>query len=150
MFYFVNFFYLFLIDLCSKSYCQDGIQVFFGTEFQQYNYGLYGHYDLQSDYVNDRPYFRMYDKGIWWDKIDSWWIGHYSQAGQSSGYAYYSKDAFCPHQLNEWKWKGYNSDHNWIDAGKHLGVTCKYCDCCSFNSIHIYSNSTFHILCNST
>ena len=57
-------------------YCQDGVQAFFGTETQP-NYGLYGHYDLQSDYVNDRPYFRTKTDdgiwaGIWWDKIDKW------------------------------------------------------------------------------
>ena len=118
----------FSIDLCSKTYCQDGIQVFFGTETQQNtNYPLYGHYDLESNLVNDRPYFRMGNKAIWWDNIGNWWIGPMMHLGQSTGQAYYmSSDAFCPHQLNEWKWKVIGSGFNWIDAGKHLGVTCKY------------------------
>ena len=63
--------------------------------------------------------------GIWWDKIDSWWIGPPSLKGQAQGWAYYTKDAFCPHQLNEWKWKVHGQGLNWIDAGNYLGITCK-------------------------
>ena len=140
-------------------YCQDGVQAFFGTETQP-NYGLYGHYDLQSDYVNDRPYYQMKTDdgtwaGIWWDKIDSWWIGPPSLKGQAQGWAYYTKDAFCPYQLNEWKWKVHGQGLNWIDAGSYLGITCKYCSnytapihftfhTCMLNSTYLNLNS--HIL----
>ena len=98
----------------------------FGTETQENpNYQLYGHYALESNTVNDRPYFRMNTIAIWWDKIGNWWIGSTVNLGQSGGWAYYTKDAFCPHQLNEWKWKALETGLDWIDAGKHLGVTCK-------------------------
>ena len=129
-------------------YCQDGVQAFFGTETQP-NYGLYGHYDLQSDYVNDRPYYQMKTDdgtwaGIWWDKIDSWWIGPPSLKGQAQGWAYYTKDAFCPHQLNEWKWKVHGPGLNWIDAGNHLGLTCKYTVITILLQLH--PHYTFHTL----
>lgn len=42
------------------NYCQDGLQVNFATETQQYIYvPIYGHYELQPNDVNGRPYFKM-------------------------------------------------------------------------------------------
>ena len=106
-------------------YCQDGIQVYWGTETPQIQ-EYFGRYALESYPVNDRSYFRMAHFGIWWDKLGTWWIGHHNLKGEPSGYAYYISDVFCPHMLNEWKWKVIGPGENWIDAGILLGVTCKY------------------------
>ena len=118
--------------MCSNIYCQDGVKVFFGTETQgNPNDGLYasnliyGHYALESNPVNYRPYFRMDNTAIWWDNIGKWVIGDTTHLGESTGWAYYTKDVFCPDQLNEWKWKSLDFGLNWIDAEKLIGVTCK-------------------------
>ena len=109
------------------NYCQDGIEVYYGTETQQYTYEpIYGHYELQPFDVNGRPYFKKGTKGLWWDGIMDWWIGDDIDKGQSIGYAYYTKDVFCPHHLTEWNWSLYYGYHNWKDAGKDLGINCKY------------------------
>ena len=50
------------------NYCQDGLQVYFATEIQQYTYAtIYGHYELQPNDVNGRPYFKMGFYGLWYD-----------------------------------------------------------------------------------
>ena len=75
------------------NYCQDGIQVYFGTETQQYTYApIYGHYELQPGEVNGRLYFKMGSRGLWFDGIDKWWIGSDNKKGQSIGFSYYTKD----------------------------------------------------------
>ena len=102
------------------NYCQDGIEAY-GTEAYT---SIYGHYELQPDDVNGRPYFRQESKGIYWDGIDKWWIGADSSKGQPIGLAYYEKDVFCPHQLTEWNWWLYDGS-NWKTAGKDLGISCK-------------------------
>ena len=108
------------------NYCQDGIEVYYGTEKQQYTYAsIYGHYEFQSGAVNGRPYFKMGIYGLWWDGIKNWWISLDSSKGQSSGYAYYEKDVFCPHQLTEWNWGVYDGNDVYY-AGKDLGISCKY------------------------
>ena len=77
------------------NYCQDGLQVYFATETQQYTYvPIYGHYELQPNDVNGRPYFRKDYFGFYWNGINQWWIGLDSNNGQSAGYAYYFKDLF--------------------------------------------------------
>ena len=126
--------------MCSKIYCQDGIQVYWGTETPQIQ-EYFGRYALESYPVNDRSYFRMDMFGIWWDKLGTWWIGSHNLKGQPSGYAYYDSDVFCPHMLNEWKWKVIGSGWNWEDAGIRLGVTCKYCDYCCCIIIKTCCNS---------
>ena len=64
------------------NYCQDGLQVYFATETQQYtNAAIYGHYELQPGDVNGRPYFKMGTYGLWWDGIEDWWIGKDSRKG---------------------------------------------------------------------
>ena len=108
------------------NYCQDGLQVYFATETQQYTSAqIYGHYELQSNEVNGRPYFKMGSYGFWWDGIQFWWIGDDSNQGQSYGYAFYGKDVFCPHQLSEWDWVIFLIT-DWEPAGNNLGITCKY------------------------
>ena len=107
------------------NYCQDGLQVYFATETQQYTYHpIYGHYELQPNDVNGRPYFKMGSYGLWWNGIAMWWIGADYAKGQSIGAAVYEKDAFCPHQLSEWDW-WINDGTNWFRAEKNLGINCK-------------------------
>ena len=108
------------------KYCQDGIEVYYGTETQQYTYEpIYGHYKLQPFKVNERPYFKKRHHGLWWDGVGNWVIGTDSSKGQSIGYAFYAKDVFCPHQLTEWNWI-LNVGSEWRYALKDLGISCKY------------------------
>ena len=107
------------------NYCQDGLQVYFATETQQYTYiQIYGHYELQPNDVNGRPYFKIGPYGFWYDGIGMWWIGYDSDQGQSYGIAYYIKDVFCPHQLSELNWSLYDGNE-WYEAGNDLVITCK-------------------------
>ena len=111
------------------NYCQDGLQVFFATETQQYIYQpIYGHYELQKIDVNGRPYFKSSKYiGIWWDGDGSWYIGEDTDdndAGQSFGYGYYRyTDAFCPHQFSEGNWWLWNGNV-FYQAGNDLGINC--------------------------
>ena len=108
------------------DYCQDGLQVYFATETQQYTYfPIYGQYDLQSSDINGRPYFKFGIFGLWWDGIGMWWIGYDSVKGQSIGCAYYEQDTFCPNQLSERKWNLYD-EVGWYTAINDLDVSCKY------------------------
>ena len=108
------------------NYCQDGIEAYYGTETQQYTYtSIFGHYELQPGDVNGRPYFKMGTKGLWWDGIHQWRIGKDSNKGQSIGYAKYTKDVFCPHQLTDPNWWLYDVS-DWKAAGKDLSISCKY------------------------
>ena len=107
------------------NYCQDGLQVYFATEAQQYTYQqIYGHYELQPNDVNGRPYFRLGYYGFWWDGIGLWWIGSDNGKGQSFGFAYYEKDVFCPNQLSEWDWM-ISINNEWKIAEEKLGISCK-------------------------
>ena len=113
------------------NYCQDGLQVYFATETQQYTtVPIYGHYELQPNDVNGRPYFKMGSFGFWYDGLGYWWIGFdpvSSIAGNSNGVAYYyEKDVFCPHQLSEMNWAISNGTDWYIDSdGSDLVITCK-------------------------
>ena len=108
------------------NYCQDGLQVYFATETQKYTYAnIYGHYELQPNDVNGRPYFKMGYFGFWYDGLGYWWFGVNGEKGQSYGFAYNNKDVFCPHQLSEWNW-GLLNGIDWYSAGKDLGITCKF------------------------
>ena len=99
------------------NYCQDGFDVYFATETQQYTYvNLFGHYELQPIVVNDRPYFKFGSKGIWWDGFAQWWVGFDDEKGGAYGYGFYDDDIFCPHQISGdkwWLWDG----KNWYKAG---------------------------------
>ena len=114
------------------NYCQDGIEVDHQCDASDCDKiddeNIYGHYELQPDDVNGRPYFRMGSKGIYWDGIDKWWIGADSSKGQSIGLAYYVKDAFCPHLLTEWNWKVLD-EGTMRPAGKSVVISCKYIFC---------------------
>ena len=114
------------------NYCQDGLQVYFATETQQNNStNIYGHYELQTNDVNGRPYFKMGYFGFWWDIRDlKWMIGLDSEKGETLSFAYYRKDVFCPHQLSEWDWL-LAADVFWYHAGNDLGTTC--CKCMHFH-----------------
>ena len=127
-----------MIESCAMDYCQDGLQVYFATETQQYTYApIYGHYELQPNDVNNRPYFKMNIYGFWYTN-GIWWIGLDSNNGQSAGYAYYFKDIFCPHEFSElhwWLWDGHNREYN--SAGNNLVITCKCSNDKTFSWCHI-------------
>ena len=79
------------------NYCQDGVQFYNAEEERLF---INGHYELQPNYVNGRPYFKMDVFGLWWDGIDRWWIGVNRQGvGQQVGHTNFFEDVFCPHQL---------------------------------------------------
>ena len=40
------------------NYCQDGLNVYFASKKPEYT-SIYGHYELQANNVNGRPYFKM-------------------------------------------------------------------------------------------
>ena len=129
-----SIFFLLFADSCVTRYCQDGIQVYFPTEAPTYDeehnsYGveydpIYGHYELQPNDVNGRPYFKMGFYGFWYDGLGLWWIGSDTDKGQSNGGAYYEKDVFCPHQLSEINWVIHNGN-DFYAAGNDLVITCK-------------------------
>ena len=106
------------------NYCQDGLQVYFATETQQYTYvPIYGHYKLQPNDVNGRPYFKMGTYGLWWNGNGNWWIGFDSMKGQSYGFAYFTRDVFCPHEI-ECNWI-VDDGSDWTAAHSDLCITCK-------------------------
>ena len=110
------------------KYCQDGLQVDIAPVIQQLFQpinAINGQYELQPYDVNGRPYFKMGEYGFWWDDINAWWIGHDNEKGQPFGIAYYTKDAFCPHQLSELEW-AFVVGSEWFYAGNYLVVTCKW------------------------
>ena len=120
------------------NYCQDGLQVYFATEIQKYNStNIDGHYELQTNDVNGRPYFKMGSYGFWWDNKDSWYIGLDSMKGKSDGHAKYHKDVFCPHQLSEWGWV-----LGWYHGGNELRTTC-----CKY--MHFHSKQSLNSIFNS-
>ena len=109
------------------NYCQDGLQVYFATETQQYtSEPIYGYYELQPNEVNGRPYFKSMSSyfGIWWGTT-RWVIGDIIYVGQELGYAYFNKDVYCPNQLSElgeWLiWDG----NNWYYSANDIVITCK-------------------------
>ena len=119
------------------NYCQDGLKVYFASKTPQYT-SIYGHYELQANDVNGRPYFKMGSYGFWWDIRDlTWMIGLDSEKGNTLAYAYYRKDVFCPDQLSEWNWL-----LGWNHAGNDLGTTC-----CKY--MHFHSKKSLNSIFNS-
>ena len=107
------------------SYCQDGLQVYFATETQEYTTApIYGYYELQPNDVNGKPYFKMNAFGLWWNGLDMWWIGLDTDKGFSFGYAFNARDVFCPSQLSEWNWFLFGGS-GFKFAEKALGINCK-------------------------
>ena len=108
------------------NYCQDGLQVYFATETQQYTYvDIYGHYELQPNEVNGKPYFKSSSFGIWWAS-KYWIISDIIYVGQELGYAFFGKDVYCPNQLSElgeWLiWDG----NTWYYSANDIVITCEY------------------------
>ena len=114
-----------LTESCSMNYCQDGLQVYFATETQQFTYiDIYGHYELQPNEVNGKPYFKSSSFGIWWAS-KYWVISELIYVGQTLGYAFFEKDVFCPNQLSEWgKWLLWDGN-NWYHSANDIVITCK-------------------------
>merc|ERR1712141_379012 len=68
------------------QYCKEsiGIEVFYNTPTREYTYAprIYGHYQLQSEMVNGRVYFKKGTKAIWWDDGNGKWrVGYDSKKG---------------------------------------------------------------------
>ena len=118
------------------KYCQDGLQIYFATEIQQLQQYAsqflsfyYGNYELQPNYVNGRPYFKMMEGenggwGIWWDGINYWVISNNDYVGQTLGYAFLVKDIFCPNQMSEEVWMIW-SGTSWYWSGNDIVITCE-------------------------
>ena len=121
-----------MTESCRKDYCQDGLRVFFATETKEYTaFPIYGHYELEPNYVKERPYFKQSSPGvhgIWWDGKNKWFIGPQWGKGRSLGAAYYDKDVFCGHQLSpqvsEGVWRILD-ENGWRTAENDLVITCK-------------------------
>ena len=116
-------------DSCKMNYCQDGIQVYYKTERQEYNYKpIYGHYRIDPSDVNGRPYLNneIEDMGIWWSN-GYWLMGDNEAKGQTAGIAYYSTDIFCPYHLIMLPrpWMLFNPSIGWFKAHKQLHLKCK-------------------------
>ena len=106
------------------SYCQDGLQVYFATETQQYTYiDIYGHYELQPNEVNGKPYFKSSSFGIWWAS-KYWVISELIYVGQTLGYAFFEKDVYCPNQISGVKWLLWDGS-NWYYSSNDIVTTCK-------------------------
>ena len=73
-----------MTESCTKNYCQYGLQVYIASKPHRS-----GHYELQPNDVNGRPYFKMSTFGFWYDGLGNWWISANVVVGQSFGFAYY-------------------------------------------------------------
>ena len=111
-----------MTESCTKNYCQYGLQVYIASKPHRS-----GHYELQPNDVNGRPYFKMGSYGFWYDGLGYWWIGRDIDKGQSFGKAHYNKDVFCPHQISELNWSLWDGTDWYLDSvGSDLVITCKY------------------------
>ena len=132
-----------MTESCTKNYCQYGLQVYIASKPHRS-----GHYELQPNDVNGRPYFKMGPYGFWWNGMGSWWIGNDIDKGQSFGVAYYEKDAFCPHQLFELNWGLIDGSYMYL-AGNDLVITCKCIFILNKRESEFTCLGDFHILCHS-
>ena len=110
---------------CEECPKGTGIEVFYNTQTREYTHApkIYGHYQLQSEKVNERVYFKKGDQAIWWNGNDKWSIGTDSSKGSTSCTGYFVNDVLCPHQITEWNGK-LTYDGNWKDAGNSLALKC--------------------------
>ena len=110
------------------QYCKQiiGIEVFYNTSTREYTHApeIYGHYQLQSEMVNGRVYFKKDNYAIWWDGDGIWGIGLDSTKGSSGFYGYFINDVLCPHQITEWNGKLTHGKGPWKDAGNSLALKC--------------------------
>ena len=119
----------FITEPCKECPKGTGIEVYSKTSNRDYEYapGIYGHYQLQSDLINGRAYFKSRPTSkyaIWWDGIDSWNIGFESKIGTKSCFGYFVQDVLCPHQIKEWNgmlnYGNFGTDNPWVSAGNSL------------------------------
>ena len=76
---------------------------------------------MQSEMVNDRPYFKKGSSfGIWWNGDCSWNIGLDQSKGSNMCIGSFEQDHFCPHFITKFNGKLVNDTKNWIDAGELL------------------------------
>ena len=144
-----NFFFHLPTESCVKTHCQDGLEVYFATDTQEYTYApLYGYYNVQPNDVYGRPSFKItmgYGVGLWWDDpTDRWIFGFAGSEGDSLGVGFNPLDVFCPHEFsadchhdqdhdgdckegdtNKWLRWGLLVGNDWILANRSVVITCK-------------------------
>ena len=116
-------------DLQECLSCKKGIEVFYATPNQEYWFepGIYGYYDLQPLFINDRAYFRKGNYGIWWDGEGKWTIGFNTNKGSNIGCACIERDAFCLHSIKDMEWELYWGDTGeWEKARKSLVIRLSF------------------------
>jgi len=135
---------------CKECPKGNGIEVFYNTPTQEYTYApeIYGHYQLQSEMVNGRVYFKKGDHAIWWDDGNGKWrVGHVSGKGTDPCIGYFIKDVLCPHQITQWNGKLTHGKGPaaWKDAGNSLALKCSIrvpCkECPKGNGIEVFYNT---------
>ena len=78
---------------------------------------------MQSEMVNDRPYFKKGSRyGIWWDGNFSWNIGNDQYKGSNTCIGSFEADYLCPHLITKSNAKVVNNTRNWVDAGELLAI----------------------------
>ena len=134
--------FLLKLDSCVMKHCQDGIEVYYASETQEYTYAiehLYGYYEYHSE-SNGKPYFKQNDikycfddngycgNGIYWSG-GYWLMGKVDYVGATLGMAYYSSPSSCPRdfKLSSRGWRVYEAT-GWRLAHKDLHINCKYID----------------------
>ena len=114
---------------CKECPNGTGIEVFHYKIARKYteHVAIYGHYQLQSELINGRAYFKSRPTSkyaIWWDGTDSWNIGFESKIGTKSCFGYFVQDVLCPHQIKEWNgmlnYGNFGTDNPWVSAGNSL------------------------------
>ena len=138
-----NFFFPLPTESCVKTHCQDGLEVYFATDTQEYTYApIYGYYNVQPNDVYGRPSFKITmgkEVGLWWDDPTNRWIfGLVGSEGDGVGVGYNPLDVFCPHEFSEdchhdgncyeganWLRWGLLEGSDWILANRSVGITCK-------------------------
>ena len=107
------------------QYCKKniGIEVFYLTPTREYTYApeIYGDYQLKSEMVNGRVYFKKGDWAIWWNGADSSWnIGFDSDKGSNRSTGYFINNVQCPHKITESNGKISNDGKTYESAGNRL------------------------------
>ena len=110
--------------------CCDLIQVFYGSTNQEYTYAnIYGYYVRQEDLINGRAWYKNEGRSIWWDGIDTWYIGWTTNKGSKLGYAKMRNNGSCLSK-NSYLWKFDPSSHpdhsDWYYAGRNVKIRCGY------------------------
>ena len=124
------------------KYCQDGIDVYYDTDEQEYTwwYDIYGHYEIQPDDVNGRPYFKSvrWSYGIWWVN-GQWTFSTLNDIGTISGFAFSNYQlSNCPYQLENQEVWSVEEASGWETANKDLLIRCMFLNYNYLKVLYIY------------